>query len=678
MNRYFLVIACLQLIKTITPVNPLTTWAPLAVIFAVTAVKEAIDDWGRARADAIANSRKYTVLRGGKRSDVESKTIAVGDIVQLKCDEEVPCDLVLLSTSDPKGIAYIQTTNLDGESNLKVRAALSITAPMASEASLTAWKGSVECAAPNEHIYKFDSQLRMGAGAPVTALSSSQLLLQATHLRNTDWVYGLAVYTGNETKFGMNKKSPPTKYTQTDAFINNVSAAIFTFQLLLVIIFGAVGNVWDQSTGVDSWYLDISSSNPGYYIFIIPARFLLLNSTMIPISLKLTIDLCKLAYARYINADLQLVDGESGIGVISNSTALSEDLGQVKYVLTDKTGTLTENRMVLKVTSVFGGEFGEFDTIPEDNLEPVHPSPKVTDALPPTPSPGLRSPGGTTLPPSLSKAASVGIMADLKLYTYVQQDVQGRVLGPGALEFFRCLALNNDVVPTVSEDGTRHYKASSPDEEALVKAAQGYGITLWEREGEAVVIDVLGGKERYLQLACFEFSSDRKRMSVIVRDASTQRLRLYCKGADDMVMSRLAVGQEALRRTSQAHIDRYAGAGLRTLVMSYRDLSEAEYQSFKSAYEAASAEMHDRDGAKERVYTMMERDLIYIGATAIEDKLQDGVPDSIAVLKQAGISFWMCTGDKFSTALTIAKTCNLKPAQNTLIEVEGETETEVS
>lgn len=217
MNRYFLIIACLQLVAIITPVNPLTTWLPLAVIFGVTAVKEGLDDWGRRKADKSANGRVYAVVRGGLRVNVPSKDVRVGDVLVLVENDEVPCDCVVLSSSDPNGNAYIQTTNLDGESNLKVRTALSQTKDLNSDALIGEFKGTVECAAPNEHIYQFDSQLRLEpGGTPVLPLSASQLLLQATHVRNIDWLYGLVVYTGNETKFGKNKKTPPTKYTLTD------------------------------------------------------------------------------------------------------------------------------------------------------------------------------------------------------------------------------------------------------------------------------------------------------------------------------------------------------------------------------------------------------------------------------------------------------------------------------
>lgn len=130
-----------------------------------------------------------------------------------------------------------------------------------------------------------------------------------------------------------------------------------------------------------------------------------------------------------------------------------------------------------------------------------------------------------------------------------------------------------------------------------MKSAACYGVTLWEREGDTVVIDVLGRREEYVQLASAEFTSDRKRMSVILRNTATNALVLYCKGADDMVMRRLAPGQEALVSTVQAQIDSYATAGLRTLVMSYRDMSEAEYAEFKAAFDevrGGGGRGHDR------------------------------------------------------------------------------------
>jgi phospholipid-translocating ATPase len=155
-----------------------------------------------------------------------------------------------------------------------------------------------ECATPNADVYKFDSRLFLNAeSTEAISMTSSNMLLQSTHLRNTDWVYGLAVYTGNETKCGMNKRDPPSKWTKADRFVNMTAVYIFGFQLLIVVVFGIVGNIWKDSTGRDSFYLNYysKSEESWYQVLVIPLRFLLLCSLMIPISLKVTLDL-----ARYV------------------------------------------------------------------------------------------------------------------------------------------------------------------------------------------------------------------------------------------------------------------------------------------------------------------------------------------------------------------------------------------
>lgn len=226
-----------------------------------------------------------------------------------------------------------QTTNLDGETNLKARTALSQTQAASTDAAIGRLACILECPAPNEHIHSFDARLAPTADAALLPLTTTQLLLQATHLRCTAWVYGVAVYTGNQTKLGCNKKKPATKGTQTDAFINRVSVGIFAFQLVLAAALGAAGNVWQAANGGGAWFLATSATPSWYTPLIIPARFLLLNSTMIPISLKLTMDLCKLAYARYIDRDSAMMGASREAGAVCNSTSLSEDLGQVQCVV---------------------------------------------------------------------------------------------------------------------------------------------------------------------------------------------------------------------------------------------------------------------------------------------------------------------------------------------------------
>ena len=711
MNRYFLLIATLQLWSTISPVNPATTWGPLAVIFAVTAVKELFDDMGRRRRDEIANTRQHTVIRSGQMVGVESQAIQCGDIVRLVENEEVPCDLVLLATSEANGVCYIQTTNLDGESNLKSRVALSETRQMNDPAKLAEFIGFVHAPPPDNQLYVFDAQLRLDPTSNVvSSLSADQLLLQATHVRNTEFAYGLAVYTGtpyadvrccgvaaarspwllragNETKFGNNKSTPAPKLTHAEAIINRFSVIIFVFQLVLVVIFGIIGNVWKADTGEEAWYLAYANNESWYSPLIIPLRFLLLNSTMIPISLKVTLDLCKLYYAKFVNNDLELFDEATQRPAEANSTALGEDLGQVKYVLTDKTGTLTENVMELKCCTINGVVYGSYsgDSLGGDRQRTTSSGrSRRTSSSRGSPAPSrmrnmssasARSGGGgarqrsTGNESTRSRRSSTGVLlSDPTLHANMHNG------DASSHDFFRCLALNNSVIPTPDPNtGALRYKASSPDEEALVRGAAAYGVCLQSRVVNQVVIDVMDSRETYTQLHELEFDSVRKRMSVLVQNDVTRALRLYVKGADDVVLP--VVRNDNPRVTQQ--INAFAAAGLRTLVVAYRDLSQAEYNSWHSVFHAANTAMMNRQAQKWKAYDMIEKDLTLVGATAIEDKLQQGVPDTIALLKEAGLKFWMLTGDKPSTALTIALTCKLMPKTNVLRPVEGEDQFEV-
>ncbi|GAM27196.1 hypothetical protein SAMD00019534_103710 [Acytostelium subglobosum LB1] len=611
MNIYFLMIGVLQLFPSITPVDPISTWGALIFIFAVSAVKEAYDDLNRRRRDYTANKRLYQVVRDGVKRQVCSEDISVGDIIWLPCDAEIPVDMVLLATSDPDGSCYVQTANLDGETDLKARSAPSDTAGF-SLADLGRFKGTIECPRPNAEIYRFDARLSMnGTGTDWIILDNANFVLQATHLRNTDYIYGIAVYTGNETKVGKNKKVPASKWTKLDRSINNITIFIFCLQLTLVFIFGAIGDSIRRSQDSDTWYLGYSSDYkaPWYEFVIIPLRFLLLNSMMIPISLKVTIDVVKYFYALFIDWDLRMYHRPTESYAVANSTALSEDLGQIEHVFTDKTGTLTENRMLFAKCSIGNHIFGQG--------------------------------AGTALDdPELTQ-----------LVQHQQSDV---------IDFFMALSLCHSVIPTIDADGNIHYKAASPDEEALIIAASKLNIKFISKTMSTLAVQVIDRLCDFQLLHTFEFNSDRKRMSVVVRDLSSKLIRIITKGADDVIFARLVNDNQSSYEAPLAHIEEFASLGLRTLCVAEKDLTEGEYQQwFKQYYQPASISMENRQQQQFEAYNVLENGLRLLGITAIEDKLQEEVPETISSLRQANIKVWMLTGDKYSTAIQIAHSCNL-------------------
>ncbi|CAI9112698.1 OLC1v1013175C1 [Oldenlandia corymbosa var. corymbosa] len=628
MNQYFLLIACLQLWSLITPVNPASTWGPLIFIFAVSATKEAWDDYNRYLSDKKANEKEVWAVRHGVKKLIQAQNIHVGNIVWLRENDEVPCDLALIGTSDPQGLCYIETAALDGETDLKTRVIPS--ACMGIDVDLLhKVKGVIECPKPDNDIRRFDANLRLFPpflDNDVCPLTIKNTILQSCYLRNTEWACGVAVYTGNETKLGMSRGVPEPKLTAVDAMIDKLTGAIFVFQIVVVTVLGVAGNVWKETEARKLWYVQYPKEGPWYELLVIPLRFELLCSIMIPISIKVSLDLVKSLYAKFIDWDNQMVDQETGIPAHATNTAISEDLGQVEYILTDKTGTLTENKMIFKRCCISGTLYGN----------------ELGDAL---------------KDEELSNAVASG--------------------SPDVIMFLTVMALCNTVIPIRSKNGTILYKAQSQDEEALVRAAAGLHMILFNKNSKILEINFNASVIQYEVLDILEFTSDRKRMSVVVKACQSGRILLLSKGADEALFPCALAGQQM--RTFSEAVEQYSQLGLRTLCLAWRELEEDEYREWSLLFKEANSTLVDREWRVAEVCQRLEHDLQVLGVAAIEDRLQDGVPETIETLRKAGINFWMLTGDKQNTAIQIALSCNFVSPEprGQLLLINGKTEDEV-
>nr|CAB3484223.1 unnamed protein product [Digitaria exilis] len=543
MNQYFLLIACLQLWSRITPVSPVTTWGPLIIIFIVSASKEAWDDYNRYLSDKKANERNVWVVKDGVRRQIKAQDIHVGDIVWLHENDEIPCDLVLIGTSDPQGICYIETSALDGETDLKPRIVPPISANMSVE-QLEKVKGIVECPNPDNDIRRFDANMRLflpSVDNEKCPLTINNTLLQSCYLRYTEWACGVAVYTGNETKSGMSRGTAEPKLTAADAMIDKLTIAIFMLQIVVVLVLGYFGNIWKHTKGLKQWYLMYPAEGPWYGFLVIPLRFELLCSIMIPISIKVTLDLAKGVYAKFIDWDEQMFDWETNTPAHSANTAISEDLGQVEYILSDKTGTLTENRMIFKRCCINNIMYGN------DN--------------------------GDALKDARLLNAVSSNDPDIVKFLMAIEELRARS--------FKIKVPNYHHLAVGHNDDTVSYKAQSQDEEALVNAASNLNMMLISKDSSTAEICFNGSKFKYELLDVLEFTSDRKRMSVVVKEGQTGKILLLSKGADEAILPRVYPGTRHL---------------------------------FQPYLLSKIAEVCDS----------LERDLHILGVTAIEDRLQCG------------------------------------------------------
>ncbi|KAK5877887.1 hypothetical protein CesoFtcFv8_025349 [Champsocephalus esox] len=625
-NAFFLFIALMQQIPDVSPTGRYTTLVPLIFILTVAGIKEIIEDYKRHKADNTVNNKTTIVLRSGAWQTIIWKQVAVGDIVKVTNGQHLPADMVIVSSSEPQAMCYTETSNLDGETNLKIRQGLSLTATYQTLEDLIGLSGRLECEGPNRHLYDFTGTLRLENQNPAP-LGPDQVLLRGAQLRNTQWVVGIIVYTGHDSKLMQNSTKAPLKRSNVERVTNMQILVLFCILLVMALISSVGAAIWNkQHTEESCWYLnraDDISTNFAYNLL----TFIILYNNLIPISLLVTLEVVKFTQALFINWDMEMYYAETDTPAMARTSNLNEELGQVKYLFSDKTGTLTCNIMHFKKCTIAGLTYGHFPDLDCD---------RSMDDF-------------STLP------ASPNNSTEFDDPTLVQ-NIETHSTSPQICEFLTVMAVCHTVVPEREENGII-YQASSPDEGALVKGAKGQGFVFTARTPRSVIIEARGKEMSYELLNVLEFSSNRKRMSVVVR-TPTGRLRLYCKGADNVIFERLTEASQ-YKELTMAHLEEFATEGLRTLCFAYVDLEEEAYQEWLKEYTIISTVLKDRAQKLEECYELLEKNLLLLGATAIEDRLQAGVPETIATLMKADIKIWVLTGDKQETAINIGYSCRL-------------------
>lgn len=746
-NAYFLVVGILFCIDSISPVTTVGRYASfwvLAVVVGISGIKEAIEDLRRYREDRRLNSSPTHVLGSAKTHD-RWDSVRVGDILKIYEKEALPADIALVATSSADGLAHIETKQLDGESNLKVKVVPPGVHPaFRNEKVALLTKGRIESEAPNDRLYKFVGRLTLthftppaeeelhqsilptdpGEEAPPplpqtapvelnnpVPLGPENFMIRGSSLRNTEWVMGIVVNTGRDTKLMQNVKPRPRKNSRLERRTNT---HYFYTVILQIIIVVALTIRSDQSCGelygtnINAWYLgpaerSCSPVNTLLRFF----TFFVTFAGLIPISLYVSMEVVRGFQVYFIENDSFMKDTETGTKTEVRTSNLNEELGVIHYVFTDKTGTLTANRMDFKKCSIHnkvyewadvaesgatsmrdlqnalqaGPESSAIRDFDLDELEAAdnalrllaichsvvaehgeeHEAEMEELAAVATPRRGMRlrwpqrrrqssestTAGGAIQGPQNSYTTDSavhpvdnGVELDNEMDRLSDEEARERAAREAAL--------------TPIDTAELRYQASSPDEAALVEAAKAHGYTFVSRFSQSVTIEVHGRVEHHQLLEVIEFDSTRKRMSVVTKDPEG-KIRVYTKGADAVIFERLAEGQSS--EVTEQHLHDFAVEGLRTLCLAYADLDKEWFDDWHSRYREAAGKTQDREENLARLADELETNLTLLGATAIEDKLQEGVPETLRKLEKAGVKVWVLTGDKQETAINIGLSC---------------------
>ncbi|XP_012865415.1 PREDICTED: probable phospholipid-transporting ATPase IM [Dipodomys ordii] len=653
-NAYFLFLLILQLIPEISSLTWFTTIVPLILVITMTAVKDATDDYFRHKSDNQVNNRQSEVLLDGRLQNEKWMNVKVGDIVKLENNQFVAADLLLLSSSEPHGLCYIETAELDGETNLKVRHALSVTSELGADISrLARFDGIVVCEAPNNKLDRFSGVLAWKGSKH--ALTNQKLILRGCALRNTSWCFGMVVFAGPDTKLMQNSGKTKFKRTSIDRLMNTLVLWIFGFLVCLGIILAIGNSFWENEVGGQFrafLFWNEGEKNSIFSGFLTFWSYIIILNTVVPISLYVSVEVIRLGHSYFINWDRKMYYSGKATPAEARTTTLNEELGQIEYVFSDKTGTLTQNIMTFKKCSINGKIYGEKHDEVSEKKEMAKGEKPVDFSV-------------------RSQAKRTCQFFDHSLMESIQMG------DPKVHEFFRLLALCHTVMSEETSAGQLIYQVQSPDEGALVTAAKNCGFVFKSRTPETITIEELGTLVTYQLLAFLDFNNVRKRMSVIVRNPAGQ-IKLYSKGADTVLFERLHSSNENLPSVTFDHLSEFSGEGLRTLAIAYRDLDDKYFKEWHKMLEDANTAAEERDERICELYEEIERDLMLLGATAVEDKLQEGVIETVTNLSLANIKVWILTGDKQETAINIGYACNLlTDDMNDVLVIAGNTAAEV-
>ncbi|XP_063105904.1 phospholipid-transporting ATPase VA isoform X2 [Cavia porcellus] len=833
-NVYFVLIALLNFAPAVNAFQPGLALAPVLFILAVTALKDLWEDYSRHRSDLAINHRGCLVFSREEKKYVHRfwKEIHVGDFVRLHCNEIIPADVLLLSSSDPDGLCHIETANLDGETNLKRRQVVRGFSELVSEFNPLTFTSIIECEKPNNDLSRFRGCIIHSNGEKA-GLHKENLLLRGCTIRNTEAVVGIVIYAGHETKALLNNSGPRYKRSQLERQMN-CDVLWCVLLLICMSLFSAVGHgLWvrryqEKKALFDVPEADGSSLSPvtaAVYSFL---TMIIVLQVLIPISLYVSIEIVKVCQVYFINQDLDLYDEETDSQLQCRALNITEDLGQIQYIFSDKTGTLTENKMVFRRCTVSGVEYShdanaqrlaryqeadseeeevvpkrgswsqrgsigshqgvrmmhrtqstkshrrtgsraeakrasmlsrhtafsspmEKDITPDPKLlekvsecdkglaisrhqeQPLaHLSPELSDIFdffialticntvvvtsPDQPRQKVRvrfelkSPVKTIedflrrFTPSrlTSVCSSTGSLATNKsnhksgssLLSNLSNDSVFLKLEERLGQPAPSLASNgyssqaeswaSERKPEPGQEQELRYEAESPDEAALVYAARAYNCALVDRLPDQVSVELPHlGRLTFELLHTLGFDSIRKRMSVVIRHPLTDEINVYTKGADSVVMDLLlpcssedARGrhQKRIRSKTQSFLNLYAVEGLRTLCIAKRVLSKEEYACWLQGHLEAESSLDNREELLFQSALRLETNLHLLGATGIEDRLQDGVPETISKLRQAGLQIWVLTGDKQETAINIAHACKLLDHDEEIITLNAESQ----
>ena len=698
----FLFASILSCIKILSTKSVSSSLFPFILVMAIGIILDLVEEIKRYKNDCITNSTHTKVYKSGKFRTLNWSEVNVGNLIKVKNNEIIPADLIVICSSNVDGIFYVQTSNLDGETNLKERQALNYTQSIFLDKNIKKDEINlqnifqencvIEVAKPNEGykiINEIDGKIIFKDNNNVS-FDNKNSAVRGTRLKNTKFIYGIVIYTGKETKVMLNIVKHKVKFAYLDKLVDNIVLIIIIIRLVYVIVFTGIG-IYYRKKYLPKYYGTKIEYDYLYYYRHIDGKnetnnsienlkfftsHFILSQTLLPTSVAGILAITKVIqslFIEYLEIPLRKNKDEK---MKCYSNELLGELGSVKYIFSDKTGTLTKNQTKFKACSIYTSLFDENY---EDftNNEFIDKSRNINKNM--NNSTNLNSIKNNLISGTLSHISSTFNSQDLLCKLHLKniplsiKEIIGcpfKSQGEALEEFILNMALNHDIcVEKNNEDII--YQGANPDEITLVGAAKEFGYTLYDKYKNILSIKIFpflkkdkNEIKKFKILQKFPFKSERQRSAIIVRDLKTKVIKLYIKGSDTKIFERINQhSKDNILEITKKHVDNFARRGLRTLCYSFKKITENEYNDWLKKYneikENIKIEKEEKEKKIESLIEEIEDNCYLLGATGLEDQLQDNVANDVKDFIQAGINFWMLTGDKMDTAESIGKNIKL-------------------
>ncbi|WUR02579.1 putative phospholipid-transporting ATPase (DRS2) [Vairimorpha necatrix] len=636
-NLFFLLTMVLLTIPQISPFNPYTYLLAFSLVTGTSMIKDGIEDYKRHKEDKIVNMKIINVAYIEDKmiysKEIHAEDIKQGDFVILKPEEEIPGDCVLLLSKIKekcKGYCFVDTSNLDGESNLKKKTSHTVKDCLQNCAESRSDQMSYDfCQCEYDLLENVKNSTVKDTGDVFNKFECTlttqdreflcnerNILLRGMKLKNVDSALVYIVAVGGQTKLGKSNVMPRKGTSLFEMELTKIVMIIFVIYFVLLCSTAILGSLFLRKNNLQYLYLGTYLSSDALKL---TGTNYIMFSYLIPLSLFVTLEVSRMFHALYISHDENLE--RDGIKSVCRNSNVTEDLGMIEYILSDKTGTLTKNKMVFKKIHVLGSE----EIIDVSELK--------------------------------FNFSNIDEISDLIKFSNVKDEVYRNFF----LTFL--LLCCNSVEPLNGK-----LEGISQDEICILQKLEANGIQLLRREEDFLLLKIGNINIKCNIEYILDFSSSRQRMSVIVK--FLDKIFMFSKGSDQMMLDEKKINVKILNRESVSKIVN-KNSSYRTLICAYREITNEELINLKNDLESVNLEDHEEK--EDFFFKKLEKNLEYIGTTFIEDELQDEVKETIEMLKEAGIKIWMITGDKKETALSCAIDSGLMTnlRDNSVISIEG-------